>query len=200
MPINWPPLQVVSPDEPPAERLEDLLGEVARGNRAAFEVLYTRIGGPVFGLAHRMLRNAAQAEEVAQEALLQVWREAGRFDHHRGSAIGWVMTIAHGRAVDRIRIEAATTSRQQRHAARELEVPFDSVAEDAELHMERDAVRRCLDSLSDLQREAIMLAYYGGATYREVADRLGVPLGTIKTRIRDGLIRLRACLTCAGVS
>lgn len=179
------------------ERLEDLLTQVAHGDQNAYEALYKRVSGPVYGLVLRVLRDPAQSQEVAQEALLQVWREATRYDENQGSATAWVMTIAHRRAVDRVRSEESASRRNERLAVRDVETSFDSVAEDVELRLEREAVRKCLDSLTDLQRQAVDLAYYGGRTYREVSEQLDTPLGTVKTRMRDGLIRMRDCLGVA---
>lgn len=172
--------------------LGTLLGLVARGDRAAFEAVYDRLGGPVFGVVRAVLRDGAQSEEVTQEVLLEVWRAASRFDSRRGSALSWVMTLAHRRAVDRVRSEQAAARREMRsgHPGADYDMVADAVAS----RLDAQRVRRCLDSLTSLQRESLTLAYYGGHTYREVAELLGVPVGTVKTRMRDGLIRLRDCL------
>jgi RNA polymerase sigma-70 factor (ECF subfamily) len=175
-------------------RLEDLLGSVARGDQAAFSEVYTRVSGPVFGLIQRVLRDPAQSEEVAQEVLLSIWKSAARFDENKGSAMAWIMTMTHRRAVDRVRSEQSATDRERRLGVRDIEPAYDEVAEAVEIRLEREAVRRCLESLTELQRESVDLAYYGGYSYREVGELLDVPLGTVKTRMRDGLIRLRDCL------
>lgn len=172
--------------------LNRLLALVARGDEEAFASMYDQLAGPVYGLIRRVLRNPAQSEEVAQEVLLEVWRSASRFDPGKGSAATWVMTIAHRRAVDRVRSAAAATEREQRTAMPLQHV--DDVAETVEASLEKERVRRCLDGITELQRESITLAYYGGYSYREVAALLSSTLGTIKTRIRDGLIRMRDCM------
>ncbi|WP_235959190.1 sigma-70 family RNA polymerase sigma factor [Actinomadura macrotermitis] len=170
-----------------------LVGRVARGDESAFAELYEHVSGPVYGLVLRVLRDPAQAEEVAQEVLVEVWRTASRFDPGRGGALAWTMTMAHRRAVDRVRSAQAASDREER--AYRADVPaFDEVTEQAEARMEAERVRRCLGGLTELQRESVTLAYYGGYTYREVAELLGASLGTVKTRMRDGLIRMRDCL------
>lgn len=172
----------------------DLLSLVARGDEAAFAGLYDLVAPRAYGLVRRVLRDPAQAEEVTQEVMVEVWRNAARFDATKGSATAWVFTIAHRRAVDRVRSEQANADRTRRVAAASAETPYDDVVEAATARLEQQQVRRCLDGLTELQRESITLAYYGGHSYREVADLLGTALPTIKTRMRDGLIRLRDCL------
>ena len=177
----------------PAPDLDALLTRVGRGDQAAYEAVYDRMAGPVYGLIRKVLRDPAQSEEVAQEVLLEVWRMAARFDAARGNAASWVLTIAHRRAVDRVRSETAAAEREQRTAVAES-ASADVVAETVEASLEAERVRRCLDGLTDLQREAVTLAFYKGYSYPQVAALLDTALGTIKTRIRDGLIRLRDCL------
>ena len=172
--------------------LDKLLTIVARGDQGAFETLYERLARPAYGLIRKVLRDPAQSEEVVQEVLLEVWRTAARFDPGRGGAATWVLTIAHRRAVDRVRSETASAEREQR--APRGSAPADTVAYSVEASLDAADLRRCLDGLSDVQRESITLAYYGGYTYPEVAKLLEVALGTIKSRIRDGLNRLRDCL------
>ncbi len=173
---------------------DQLLIRVAGGDQRAFEDLYGLVSGPVYGLVRRVVRDPAQSEEVAQEVMLELWRSAARFDPGRGSALSWVLTLAHRRAVDRVRSARAAGEREQREALRGHGPAFDQVAEEVEAGLEREWVRRCLDRLTALQRQSVTLAYYDGYTYREVAERLRLPLGTVKTRMRDGLTRLRDCL------
>ncbi|MFE2757712.1 ECF RNA polymerase sigma factor SigK [Actinosynnema sp. NPDC059335] len=178
-------------DDVPAE---ELLGLVARGDDAAFARLYDKVVGRVFGLVRRVVRDHAQSEEVTQEVLVEVWRTAARFDPRRGSAETWVLTVAHRRAVDRVRSAQAATRREDLAARRDVETPFDAVSEQVAARIEQRQVRRCLATLTDLQRESILLGYFRGYSYPETAAVLGIPLGTVKTRMRDGLIRLRDCL------
>ncbi|GGS69793.1 sigma-70 family RNA polymerase sigma factor [Streptomyces violaceus] len=173
---------------------DELLLLVAGGNHQAFEELYGLVSGPVFGLVRRVVRDPAQSEEVAQEVLLELWRSAAKFDPGRGSALSWILTLAHRRAVDRVRSARAAGEREQREAWRAHFPAFDQVTEEVEAGLEREWVRRCLDRLTELQRQSVTLAYYEGYTYREVAERLSLPLGTVKTRMRDGLTRMRECL------
>ena len=173
--------------------LSGLLALVARGDHRAFELVYGELAGPVYGVVRQVLRDPAQSEEIAQEVLLEIWRTASRFDPAKGSPAAWALTIAHRRAVDRVRSENSSARREEKAAAN-LTGEYDDVAEVVAATLDRQRVRRCLDGLTELQRESIKLAYYGGYSYPQVAQVLGVALGTVKTRIRDGLIRMRDCL------
>jgi RNA polymerase sigma-70 factor (ECF subfamily) len=172
--------------------LPALLGRVARGDQEAFEAVCRAIAAPVFGTVRAVVRDVPQSEEVAQEVLVEVWQCAARFDTSCGSPLAWVTTIAHRRAVDRVRSEQRSAERELRVAA--FAVAYDDVVETAEANLDAERVRRCLGSLTGLQREAVTLAYYGGYTHRQVAGLLGVAAGTVSTRMRDALIRLRDCL------
>lgn len=178
------------PDRP--ADLATLLGMVAKGDHAAFQALYDQVAPAVLGTALRVLRDPAQSEEVMQEVLLEVWRIAARFDPAAGSASAWIMTVAHRRAVDRVRAEQRAAERELRAAT--AVIAYDDVADAVQTSLDHERVRRCVAALTDLQRESVTLAYYGGYSYREVAGLLGVAVGTVKTRMRDGLIRLRDCL------
>ncbi|GAA5037596.1 sigma-70 family RNA polymerase sigma factor [Streptomyces siamensis] len=183
---------------PAAEpNLPDLMAEVARGDTEAFATLYDVVAGPVLGIVRRVVRDGAQSEEVAQEVLVEVWRTAARYRPERGSVMNWVLTLAHQRSVDRVRSVEASAAREQRAALLDRTPEFDEVTEQVEARLEHEQVRRCLRTLTELQRQSVTLAYYRGLTYREVAELLSLPLGTVKTRLRDGLIRLRDCLGVA---
>lgn len=171
-----------------------LLGRVAYGDAAAFEELYERYSPIVYGMALRVLRDPSQAEEVAQEVLVEAWRTAARFDAARGSVRAWLVTMARRRAVDRVRSVQAATNRDVRVAVGATVPEYDEVSEVVELRLEAEQVRRCLEALSITQRESIDLVYYRGYSHRELSSLLDIPLGTVKTRLRDGLIRLRDCM------
>ncbi|MFG3343599.1 ECF RNA polymerase sigma factor SigK [Streptomyces sp. NPDC048018] len=170
------------------------MDQVARGDKEAFSVLYEAVAPLVFGIVLKVVRDRAQSEEVAQEVMIELWRQAARYRPEAGGVTAWVATIAHRRAVDRVRSAQAATDREQSQAAREHHTAFDEVAEQVETRLESEQVRRCLRGLTELQRQAVTLAYYQGLTYREVAEALRTPLPTVKTRMRDGLIRLRDCM------
>jgi RNA polymerase sigma-70 factor (ECF subfamily) len=171
-----------------------LLARVAGGDEAAFAQVYDALAPAVYGTCLGVLRDRDHAAEVTQEVMVEVWRTAARFDAALGSARTWALTLAHRRAVDRVRAVQAQRNRDQRVLDEQGERPFDVVSEQVEESLDRERVRHCLDGLTPTQHEAVVLAYYGGRTYREVADQLAAPLATVKSRIRDGLIRLRDCL------
>jgi RNA polymerase sigma factor (sigma-70 family) len=166
---------------------EALVALVARGEDAGLAELYDRYGRTAYGLALRVVRDPALAEDVVQEAFLSLWRSAGRFVPERARASTWLLTLVHRRAVDLVR-------REERRRTEPIDAPpeaLDPTAEEAPwLRLERERVQTALAKLPDPQREAIELAYYGGFTQAELADRLGQPLGTIKSRMFAGLARL----------
>ena len=194
--MSRPDIRQLPPEPEPAPDYEpDLAAQlvlVSRGDHRAFELVYGELAGPVYGVVRQVLRDPAHSEEVAQEVLLEIWRTASRFDPARGSAAAWALTIAHRRAVDRVRSETASSRREQKAA--EPQPAEDDVAEVVAATLEHQRVRRCMGGLTELQRESIKLAYYSGYSYPQVAQLLGVALGTVKTRIRDGLIRMRDCM------
>jgi RNA polymerase sigma-70 factor (ECF subfamily) len=177
-----------------APDLGDLLRRSGRGDEAAFAQLYDATSARVFGLAVRVVRDPAQAEEVVQECFLEIWRTAGRYDPDRGSPLSWLLTITHRKAVDRVRSAEASSRRDRTYHERNQAVEHDSTAEAAQVSLEAHRVRGAMAALTEVQREAIGLAYFGGYTHTEVATMLDLPVGTAKTRIRDGLIRLRDTL------
>jgi RNA polymerase sigma-70 factor, ECF subfamily len=172
--------------------VDTLVSRVARGDSAAFDQLYDAVAAPVYGLARRVVRDPARAEDVTQEVFLEVWRKASRFDRKLGKGKTWIMTIAHRRAVDAVR-RSESQKRLDQGAGLD-EVDTDEPADAVVAAEEQGAVRECLETLTDLQLESVRLAYFNGYTYPEVATLLDKPLPTIKTRMRDGLIRLRDCL------
>ncbi|MBB1258397.1 ECF RNA polymerase sigma factor SigK [Streptomyces alkaliterrae] len=180
--------------QPGRADLEQVMEKVAHGDKDAFSTLYDDLAPIVFGVVNRVVRDRAQSEEVAQEVMLEVWRQAARYRPEAGRVATWVTTIAHRRAVDRVRSAQAAADREHAQAVRDRSRPYDDVVERVETRLESEQVRRCLRGLTELQRQAVTLSYYRGLTYREVAETLRAPLPTIKTRMRDGLIRLRDCM------
>ena len=177
--------------------LAELLSACGRGDEAAFARLYDATSSRIFGLAVRVVRDPAQAEEVAQEAFLEIWRTANRYDSAKGSPLAWLLTITHRRAVDRVRAAEAATRRDATYHHQNRPVDHDATAEAAQASLEAHRVRTAMRTLTEVQREALGLAYFGGYTHTEVATMLDLPVGTAKTRIRDGLIRLRDALGVA---
>jgi RNA polymerase sigma-70 factor (ECF subfamily) len=174
--------------------LAALLQASSRGDASAFAELYDATASRLYGLVLRVVRDPSQSEEVTQEAFLDIWRHSARFDPALGSPVSWMLTIAHRKAVDRVRSAQAATEREDAYGTRSRERSFDVTAEEVERSLDAQRVRHALASLTETQRGAVELAYLGGYTHTEVASLLGVPLGTAKTRIRDGLIRLRDTL------
>lgn len=176
------------------DHIGELLQQVAAGDQNAFARLYDLLSPRVFGLILRVLVDRAQSEEVLQEVFLEVWQSAARFAPNKGQGRSWVLTMAHRRAVDRVRSAQSGADRDVRAGFRDLGVPHDDVAEQVELRIEGRRVAEALAELPDAQREAITLAYYGGYSQSEIAALTGAPLGTVKTRMRDGLSRLRSSM------
>ena len=190
------PLETALDDVAPAadatvETTNILLLRVAAGDQRAFGELYDLIAPRMLGLVRHVLRDHAQSEEVVQEVLLEVWQTAPRFDPNKGKAVTWMLTMAHRRAIDRVRSAQSSRVRDTRIGIRDLVREYDSVAESVEIRIEHDRVEKALGRLTELQKQAVELAYYGGYSHREVSDLLGVPMGTVKTRLRDGMTRLR---------
>lgn len=188
--VASPPVRTSSRDT-----VDALLVACAGGDPALFTPVYDALGPVAYGASLGVLRDPDHAAEVTQEVMVEVWQTAPRFDPARGSARTWVATLARRRAVDRVRAEQSRRDRDQRDTDLRMgESTRDVVVEEVERKLAGSGVRRCIEGLTPTQREAVVIAYYGGLTYREVADRLGAALPTVKSRIRDGLNRLRDCL------
>ncbi|WP_394939022.1 ECF RNA polymerase sigma factor SigK [Psychromicrobium sp. YIM B11713] len=174
--------------------LAGLIEATALGDEQAFQELYRRSSRRVYGLARRVLVDPDLAEDTTQEVYLQIWQNADRFSAESGSAMAWLMTITHRRAVDKVRSSQSATDREARYGASSQSMDHDEVAETVNDKLDAEAVVKCLGSLTETQQESVRLAYYGGLTYREVAEKLGAAVPTVKSRIRDGLLRLKSCL------
>lgn len=167
-----------------------LLSRAGRGDQAAFAELYDSLATLLYGIVLKVVRDPSQSEEVTQEVFVELWRLAPRYDAGRGSVRSWAVTLAHRRAIDRVRSEQAARDRTEREAHKRP-IQSSDVAEQVVANIDGTRVRKALERLTDIQRQAVELAYFGGHSYREVALLLDVAEGTIKTRIRDGMIRLR---------
>ena len=184
---NWQGM-VTSPD------LDALLRRVAHHDSEAFAALYDATSSRVYGMVSRVLRDRGYSEETTQDVYLQVWRTAESYDPASGSALAWLLTLAHRRAVDRVRSEQAASQRDSRYGAATVERDSDHVIDAVLSTEERQRVTACLDGLTGVQRECIELAYYQGLTYVQVSERLSANLATVKSRMRDALRGLRNCL------
>ncbi|ABY23018.1 RNA polymerase sigma factor [Renibacterium salmoninarum ATCC 33209] len=174
--------------------LVELIRATAQGNHEAFAELYRLTSRRVYGMARRVLIDAELAEDATQEVYLQIWQNAAKFDSSAGSPLAWLMTIAHRRAVDKVRSTQSSTDREARYGAASQGIEHDEVADAVSDKIDAESVVKCLATLTDTQQESVKLAYYGGLTYREVAEKLGAAVPTVKSRIRDGLLRLKSCL------
>lgn len=199
MTAAYAPATLTDLDEIAARTNEELLVATAAGSQASFDELYRRILPAVRGVSRRVLRDPDIAAETAQEVMVEVWSKAERFDPEKGSAAGWITTLAHRRAVDRVRSVQASRDRDEKVSLRDRERSFDVVADEVETNLDHWQVRQALSTLTERQREAIELAYFGGHSYREVAVLLETPEGTVKSRIRSGLKRMRQDLVDVGM-
>ena len=177
--------------------LDALLRQVAQGDVDAFATFYDLTRARVFGLVTRVLRDPGYSEETTQDVYLQVWRSAENYDPAAGTPLAWLLTLAHRRAVDRVRSEQSASRRESRYGAANVDLPADHVADSVILRDERQQVTECLGSLTDVQLECIQLAYYDGLTYSQVSERLSANLATVKSRMRDAIRGLRRCLGLA---
>ncbi len=176
------------------EALADLIRSTADGDEQAFAELYRLTARRVYGMARRVLIDAELAQDAAQEVYLQIWQNAAKFDAASGSPLAWLMTIAHRRAVDKVRSAQSSADREAKYGATSQSIEHDEVADAVSDRIDAESVVKCLATLTDTQQESVKLAYYGGLTYREVAEKLGAAVPTVKSRIRDGLLRLKSCL------
>lgn len=170
--------------------LGTLLNRAGRGDQSAFAELYDSLAPLLYGVVLKVVRDPSQSEEVTQEAFIELWRLAPRYDDSRGSVRAWATTLAHRRAIDRVRSEQSGRDRVERESQKRP-IQTSDVAEQVVANIDGTRVRKALERLTEIQRQAVELAYFGGHSYREVALLLNVAEGTIKTRIRDGMIRLR---------
>lgn len=186
-----PDLEANGTEDSAGAALAELLGRVALGDEEAFSHLYDETSPLLFALIKRVVRDVSMSEEVLQEAFVEIWRQATRFDPRRGSPHGWICTIAHRRAIDVVRSSDASRRRDSDEGLRNIEKQVVDVQEEGIMRVESQRVQVAMRSLTPLQADAIRLAYFGGYSHREVAGLLDIPVGTAKTRIRDGMIVLR---------
>ena len=170
------------------------MNRCARGHEDAFAELYDLTSHRIYSIILRVLRSPDHAAEVTQEVYVEIWRQSARYAPDKGSVIAWMTTMAHRRAVDRVRSVSSETARDERYSFTGVERDVDVVWDSVEQQFDVERVRRGMASLTAIQREALTLAYFGGYTQSQVAELLQLPLGTVKTRIRDGLIGLRDAL------
>ena len=180
--------------ETEADHLAELMALSSRGHEEAFAELYDRTSQRIYGIILRVLRSPDHAAEVMQEVYVEVWRQSARYSSGKGSVIAWMTTMAHRRAVDRVRSVSSEVARDERYAYHGGDREIDLVWDGVEQRLDVERVRKGMASLTPIQREALTLAYFGGYTQSQVAQLLKLPLGTVKTRIRDGLIGLRDAL------
>jgi RNA polymerase sigma-70 factor (ECF subfamily) len=180
--------------EAEAERLIELMAQSARGHEEAFAELYDLTSRRIYAVILRVLRSVEHAGEVTQEVYVEVWRQSARYAPEKGSVMAWMTTMAHRRAVDRVRSVSSEVARDERYATSSQVRDVDQVWDGVQQRFDIDRVRKGMASLTAIQREALTLAYFGGYTQSQVAQLLKLPLGTVKTRIRDGLIGLRDAL------
>ena len=180
--------------ETEAAQLVELMTLSSRGHEEAFAELYDRTSQRIYGIILRVLRSPDHAAEVMQEVYVEVWRQSARYSSGKGSVIAWMTTMAHRRAVDRVRSVSSEVARDERYAYHGVDREIDQVWDGVEQRLDVERVRKGMASLTPIQREALTLAYFGGYTQSQVAQLLKLPLGTVKTRIRDGLIGLRDAL------
>jgi RNA polymerase sigma-70 factor (ECF subfamily) len=176
------------------DRLGELVLRSARGHEDAFAELYDLTSSRIYGVILRVLRSADHAAEVTQEVYVEIWRQSARYAPDKGSVLGWMTTMAHRRAVDRVRSVSSDVARDDKYALKTADRDVDVVWDGVEQKLDVERVRKGMASLTAIQREALTLAYFGGYTQSQVAQLLKLPLGTVKTRIRDGLIGLRDAL------
>jgi RNA polymerase sigma-70 factor (ECF subfamily) len=195
IPVRCPPPSVAPPRiEPPgpADHVDALILRVGQGDEHAFEHLYRQTSHRIYGLVRKIVIDVELSAETTQDVFLTLWQgAAARFDPSRGTGISWLLTLAHRRAIDKVRSEESHRTRTLRWGIKNQDVDYDQVADTVIHRLEASAVHSSLACLSVVQREAIHLAYFGGMTYAEVAGHLGIPVPTAKTRIRDGIRRLR---------
>ncbi|AYF77787.1 sigma-70 family RNA polymerase sigma factor [Nocardia yunnanensis] len=177
-----------------AARFDHLVGRIAHGDRDAYAELYRRTRGLVYARVLNIVCDTGYAEETCHEVYLQVWRSAGGFDPARGSALTWLSTLAHHQAVDRVRRECSAAGHEHRWGVGDYRPAADVVAEEILRRQEERAIRLGLATLTPYQRESVVLAFYGGLTYAQVAARLGIGLPAVKARIRSGLAQLKTAL------
>ena len=176
--------------DPQAVELVDLMARSARGDHGAFAELYDLTSRRVHGVVLRVLRSPEHAEEVTQEVYVEVWQQSARYTRAKGSVLAWIATMAHRRAVDRVRSVSSEVNRDHRYAYQSLDPEVDRVWDSVAQKHDVDRVREAMGLLTAIQRQALTLAYFDGMTQSQIAELLGLPLGTVKTRIRDALKRL----------